>query len=76
MNVITSNPAPVLNLRPEAEQAPTSGIVDVFNYGRTAGHDPALGGRGRSADAVLHLRGGSPVPGGRRDLLHLSARHS
>jgi aspartate/methionine/tyrosine aminotransferase len=25
----------VLNLRPEAEQAPTSGIVDVFSYGRS-----------------------------------------
>lgn len=25
---------PLFNLRPEAEQAPTSGIVDVFNYGR------------------------------------------
>jgi aspartate/methionine/tyrosine aminotransferase len=24
----------VLNIRPEAEHAPTSGIVDVFNYGR------------------------------------------
>jgi aspartate/methionine/tyrosine aminotransferase len=30
-----SAPIPsVLNLRPEAEQAPTSGIVDVFSYGR------------------------------------------
>jgi aspartate/methionine/tyrosine aminotransferase len=30
-----SVPVPsVLNLRPEAEQAPTSGIVDVFSYGR------------------------------------------
>ncbi len=30
-----SAPVPsVLNLRPEAEQAPTSGIVDVFSYGR------------------------------------------
>ena len=26
---------PVLPLRPEALEAPTSGIVDVFNYGRT-----------------------------------------
>ncbi len=24
----------ILNIRPEAEHAPTSGIVDVFNYGR------------------------------------------
>lgn len=33
MNVPVSIPS-VLNLRPEAEQAPTSGIVDVFSYGR------------------------------------------
>ena len=46
-------------LRPEAENAPTSGIVDVFNYGRNArGADPAMGRRGRPADAFLHLRGG------------------
>jgi aspartate/methionine/tyrosine aminotransferase len=28
------SPLPVFPLRPEAERAPTSGIVDVFNYGR------------------------------------------
>ncbi|MDP8920039.1 MAG: aminotransferase class I/II-fold pyridoxal phosphate-dependent enzyme, partial [Pseudomonadota bacterium] len=33
MNASVSIPS-VLNLRPEAEQAPTSGIVDVFSYGR------------------------------------------
>ncbi len=33
MNVSAPVPS-VLNLRPEAEQAPTSGIVDVFSYGR------------------------------------------
>jgi aspartate/methionine/tyrosine aminotransferase len=33
MNVSVSMPS-FLNLRPEAEQAPTSGIVDVFSYGR------------------------------------------
>ena len=37
--------------------------------------DPALGRRGRPADAVLHLRGRRGVPRPRRDLLHLSARH-
>ena len=36
MNVITPKPAlSSLNLRREAEQAPASGIVDVFNYGRS-----------------------------------------
>src|SRR5919107_4240920 len=34
MNASVSMPS-VLNLRPEAEQAPTSGIVDVFSYGRS-----------------------------------------
>src|SRR5215212_2619447 len=33
MNASVSIPS-VLNLRHEAEQAPTSGIVDVFSYGR------------------------------------------
>ncbi|MBQ0822347.1 pyridoxal phosphate-dependent aminotransferase [Microvirga sp. HBU67558] len=33
MNASVSIPS-VLNLRPEAEKAPTSGIVDVFTYGR------------------------------------------
>src|SRR5918994_7577794 len=33
MNASVSVPS-LLNLRPEAELAPTSGIVDVFNYGR------------------------------------------
>jgi aspartate/methionine/tyrosine aminotransferase len=33
MNASVSIPS-VLSLRPEAEQAPTSGIVDVFSYGR------------------------------------------
>ncbi len=33
MNASVSIPS-VFNLRPEAEQAPTSGIVDVFTYGR------------------------------------------
>ncbi|HST93527.1 MAG TPA: pyridoxal phosphate-dependent aminotransferase [Microvirga sp.] len=33
MNASVSVPS-LLNLRPEAEQAPTSGIVDVANYGR------------------------------------------
>ncbi|GEO14348.1 pyridoxal phosphate-dependent aminotransferase [Microvirga aerophila] len=33
MNASVSIPS-VMNLRPEAELAPTSGIVDVFNYGR------------------------------------------
>jgi aspartate/methionine/tyrosine aminotransferase len=33
MNASISIPS-LLNLRPEAEQAPTSGIVDVFSYGR------------------------------------------
>ncbi|HEY8384083.1 MAG TPA: pyridoxal phosphate-dependent aminotransferase [Microvirga sp.] len=33
MNAPMPTPS-VLNLRPEAEQAPSSGIVDVFNYGR------------------------------------------
>ncbi|WP_112663775.1 pyridoxal phosphate-dependent aminotransferase [Microvirga flavescens] len=33
MNASVSIPS-VFNLRPEAERAPTSGIVDVFNYGR------------------------------------------
>ena len=34
MNVTMPIPSP-LHLRREAEQAPTSGIVDVFNYGRS-----------------------------------------
>jgi len=34
MNASAAIPS-VLNLRPEAEQAPTSGIVDVFSYGRS-----------------------------------------
>ncbi|MBB4041840.1 aspartate/methionine/tyrosine aminotransferase [Microvirga flocculans] len=34
MNASVAIPS-VLNLRPEAEQAPTSGIVDVFTYGRS-----------------------------------------
>jgi aspartate/methionine/tyrosine aminotransferase len=34
MNAPVSIPS-VLNLRPEAEQAPASGIVDVFSYGRS-----------------------------------------
>jgi len=34
MNAPVSTP-PILPLRPEALGAPTSGIVDVFNYGRT-----------------------------------------
>ena len=38
--------------------------------------DSAVGRRGRSADAGLHLRGGDPRARGRRDLLHLAARHS
>ncbi|MFL5136688.1 MAG: aminotransferase class I/II-fold pyridoxal phosphate-dependent enzyme, partial [Microvirga sp.] len=33
MNASVSIPS-VLSLRPEADQAPTSGIVDVFSYGR------------------------------------------
>ncbi|MGO4573777.1 pyridoxal phosphate-dependent aminotransferase [Microvirga sp. 2TAF3] len=33
MNASVSVPS-LFNLRPEAERAPTSGIVDVFNYGR------------------------------------------
>ena len=34
MNAPASTPS-FLSLRPEAEQAPTSGIVEVFNYGRS-----------------------------------------
>ena len=37
--------------------------------------DPALGRGGRPADAALHRRGGDPFAAGRRDLLHLAARH-
>ena len=43
-------------LRREARAAPESGIVEAMNYGRGRdGHDPALGRRGRPADAVVHL---------------------
>ena len=45
----------VAALRGEARDAPESGIVEVVNYGRgRRGPDPALGGRGRPADARLH----------------------
>ena len=63
-------------LRRAARGAPESGIVEVANYGRGArGADPALGRRGRPADAGLHLRGGDALARGGRDLLHLAARH-
>ena len=59
-----------------ASRRRTSGIVDVVNYGRGRdGADPALGRRGRPADAGLHLRGRDAVACRRRDLLHLAARH-
>ena len=65
------------NLRAEARAAPESGIVAVMNYGRGRdGHDPALGRRGRLADARLHHRRRCRGAGKRRDLLHLAAGHS
>ena len=74
MNAPVSTP-PVFALRQEAEHAPNSGIVDVFNFGRgRQGLDPALGRRGRPSDAKLHLRGRDSLPRRRRDVLYLSTR--
>ncbi len=42
---------------------------------RPRGPDPALGRRGRPADAGLHRRRRQPGAARRRDLLHLAARH-
>ena len=68
--------SPSRALRREAREAPETGIVEVFNYGRgRRGPDPALGRRGRPADARLHRRGGDALARGGRDLLHLAARH-
>ena len=75
MNVTMPIPSP-LHLRREAEQAPTSGIVDVFNYGRNReGLIPLWVGEGDLPTPVIHLRCRRPLSGGRRDVLHLSARH-
>ena len=42
---------------------------------RPPGPDPALGRRGRSADAAFHHRGRQGLARSRRDFLHLSGRH-
>jgi aspartate/methionine/tyrosine aminotransferase len=47
----------IAELRPEARNAPESGIVEVMNHGRLKpGLDPALGRRGRSSDADFIVR--------------------
>ena len=64
-------------LRREAREAPESGIVEVFNYGRTRpGLIPLWAGEGDlpTPDFISDAVTGSLRK--RRDLLHLPARHS
>ncbi len=77
MNVALPSPAnnwPDL-IRPTMRDVATSGIVEVFNYGRgRQGLIPSVGWRGRPADAAFHQRGGQDLSRSRRDLLHLAER--
>ena len=77
MNV--ASPAPgelaLTAIRPAMRDVATSGIVEVFNYGRARqGLIPLLGRRGRPAHTAVHQRSGQGFSRSRRDVLHRPAR--